>query len=198
MAEVLALRRNDAMAALSTVALFRNPSHTLSPRNKMHLALYQPDIPQNVGAAMRLSTCFDVALHIIEPCSFPLTAKGLRRAAMDYGASEDVTRHVSWTAFVDAGAARGGRTILLTTRGATPLWDVSFRPDDVIVCGRESAGVPDEVHTSVDVRALIPLSPAARSFNVVNAAAIALGEASRQLGLAGMNSGVREGHSQTG
>lgn len=149
----------------------------------MHLALYQPDIPQNMGAAMRLSTCFGVPLAIIEPCGFPLTAKGLRRAAMDYAATTAINRHVNWSRFREDMTAQGRRLILLTTQGAQPIWEVKFAPSDVIVCGRESAGVPDDVHQSVDMRTIIPLAPTARSFNVVTAAAIALGEASRQLGL---------------
>ncbi len=153
--------------------------------DKVRLALYQPDIPQNVGAAMRLAACFGAPMDIIEPCGFALTDKGLRRTAMDYGELALVKRHASWSCFRDD-MARSSRLILLTTQGAKPLWEFSFHPDDVVLCGRESAGVPPDVHNAVHERVVIPLSPAARSLNVVTAAAVALAEASRQLGLAGM------------
>lgn len=152
----------------------------------MQLAVYQPDIPQNLGAAMRLSACFGVSLHVVEPCGFPLTDKGLRRAALDYAPLTRTVRHASWTAFHHACREDNRRIVLLTTKGAAPLWQVQFTASDVVVCGRESAGAPDEVHQAADIRAVIPLTAAARSLNVVTAAAIALGEASRQLGLEGM------------
>ncbi|MEO1040104.1 MAG: TrmH family RNA methyltransferase [Pseudomonadota bacterium] len=142
----------------------------------MRLAFFQPDIPQNVGSGMRLSACFGCGMDIIEPCAFPLTDKGVRRAAMDYGGGTDIIR---WPSFEDWAAAPG-RIILMTTRAAQPLWTHRFAPDDRILMGSESAGVPDPVHARADARILIPLAPGARSLNVVTAAAIALGEAARQ------------------
>ncbi|MEM8920786.1 MAG: tRNA (cytidine(34)-2'-O)-methyltransferase [Pseudomonadota bacterium] len=146
----------------------------------MRLAFYQPDIPQNLGAAMRLGACFSTPIDIIEPCGFPLTDKALRRSAMDYGAQADVTRHDSWSAFLDAPERGRGRLILLTTRGAEPLTEIKFQPADTLLFGRESAGAPDDVHDAADSRAVIPLAPNARSLNVAMTAGIALHEALRQ------------------
>ena len=145
----------------------------------MRLALFQPDIPQNLGAALRLGACLGVPVDVIEPCGFPLSDKGVRRAAMDYGAMADLRRHAGWDQFL---AARQGaaRIILFTTRGASPLHSFQFRPDDVLLFGRESAGAPDEVHAVADARVVIPLAPCARSLNLTVSAAIALGEALRQ------------------
>lgn len=146
----------------------------------MRLALFQPDIPQNLGGAIRLAACLGAALDIIEPCGFPLSDRALRRAAMDYTQSADLARHDSWSAFC---AARGsGRLVLFTTRGAQPLPGFAFRPDDHLLFGRESAGAPDEVHALADARVFIPIRPETRSLNVVTAAAIALAEALRQTG----------------
>ncbi|MFT3997603.1 MAG: tRNA (cytidine(34)-2'-O)-methyltransferase [Asticcacaulis sp.] len=149
----------------------------------MRLALFQPDIPQNLGSALRLCACLGVALDIIEPCGFPLDDKSIRRSAMDYGAQADVIRHASWTAFLnwheEAGAG-SGRLILFTTKGAGPYQQFSFRPDDILLMGRESAGVPEEVHALADARLFIPMRPGMRSINVINSAAMALGEALRQ------------------
>ncbi|OYU69451.1 MAG: rRNA methyltransferase [Alphaproteobacteria bacterium PA2] len=146
----------------------------------MLLALFQPDIPQNLGAALRLGACLGVKVHVIEPCGFPLSDKAIRRAAMDYGEPAEVTRHAGWSDFI---AADLGRIILFTTKGATPLHDFRFRPDDVLLFGRESLGVPDEVAEAADARVIIPLSPGRRSFNVTVSAAIGLSEALRQTSL---------------
>lgn len=146
----------------------------------MRLALFQPDIPQNLGAAIRLAACLGVPLDVIEPCGFPLSDAAIRRAAMDYAAIAQVTRRAGWDAF-RGDPARAGRLVLFTTKGATPLHDFEFRPDDVLLFGRESAGVPDEVHAAADARVLIPLVPGARSLNLVTAATLALGEALRQI-----------------
>jgi tRNA (cytidine/uridine-2'-O-)-methyltransferase len=145
----------------------------------MRLALFQPDIPQNVGAAIRLSACLNVGLDVIEPCAFALDDRSLKRAALDYGPLAHLTRHASWAAFL---AARSGpaRLVLLTTRGESLLTHFAFRPDDILLMGRESAGVPPEVHAAADARLRIPIAPAARSLNVVTAATLALGEALRQ------------------
>jgi tRNA (cytidine/uridine-2'-O-)-methyltransferase len=146
----------------------------------MRLALFQPDIPQNLGGAIRLSACLGVALEIIEPCGFPLSDRSLKRAALDYGGHAEVTRHASWTDFLGREARQDGRVALFTTHGATPFTDFVFGPGDTLLFGRESAGVPDEVHAAADSRLLIPMRPGMRSLNVVAAAAMALGEALRQ------------------
>ncbi len=146
----------------------------------MRLALYQPDIPQNVGAAIRAAACFGAGLDIIEPCGFPLDSREVRRVAMDYGALSQLVAHRSWTAYIGAGTQ--GRLVLMTTKARTALWDFGFEPGDTILMGRESAGAPDEVHNAADARLMIPLAPGARSLNVATAAAVALAEARRQLG----------------
>ena len=146
----------------------------------MRLALYQPDIPQNVGAAIRVAACFGAELDIIEPCGFPLKAREIKRVAMDYGSLVEPSIHGSWSAF--AHAQQSSRMILLTTKSDEAIWDFSFQPDDTLIMGRESAGAPDEIHSQVDARLTIPLAPDARSLNVVVAAGVALAEARRQLG----------------
>ena len=148
----------------------------------MRLALFQPDIPQNLGGAIRTAACFDAALDIIEPCGFPLTDKAIRRAAMDYGGLADVRRHAGWDHFVADLRARGDRLVLLTTGAAAPLWEVVFEETDVLLMGRESSGVPDAVREEADMSARIPLAEGARSLNVVVAAGVALAEARRQIG----------------
>lgn len=148
----------------------------------MHLALFQPDIPQNLGAAVRLAACLGVPAHVIEPCGFPLSDRAVRRAAMDYAEQAEIVRHASWTRFLEAPARTQGRLLLFTTRGAEPFHRFEYRPGDVLLFGRESAGVPPEVHDAADARLFIPLVPGARSLNIVNAAAMALGEALRQTG----------------
>jgi tRNA (cytidine/uridine-2'-O-)-methyltransferase len=148
----------------------------------MRLALFQPDIPQNVGAAIRLTACLGVSLEIIEPCAFALNDRALRRAALDYGSLAVTTRHDSWAEFLGAPARSEGRLVLLTTRAAVPLDEISFEAGDTLIMGAESAGAPDFVHTAAALRVRIPLVSGARSLNVVTAAAIALGEALRQTG----------------
>ncbi len=142
----------------------------------MRLALYQPDIAPNTGTLIRLGACLGVAVDIIEPCGFLFSDSRLRRAGMDYLDRAEVVRHPSWDAFLVARA--GVRLVLLTTKGAQPYLDFAFRPDDVLLLGRESEGVPDEVHEQVEARLRIPLK--ARSLNVALAGAIVLAEALRQ------------------
>ncbi|MDV6329761.1 tRNA (cytidine(34)-2'-O)-methyltransferase [Asticcacaulis sp. 201] len=148
----------------------------------MRLALYQPDIPQNLGAAIRLSAAFETPLDVIEPCGFPLNDKAIKRAAMDYGRCAKVSHHMSWDAYLGfvGETLPGSRLILFTTRSAQPAYGFQFRPDDILLMGRESAGAPDEVHARADARLFLPISRDARSINVINAAAMALGEALRQ------------------
>lgn len=144
----------------------------------MRLAFFQPDIPQNLGGAIRLAACLGAGLDVIEPCGFPLTDKALRRSAMDYDGQVEIVRHRSWDAFV---AAKGdSRVVLFTTKGAVSLPDFAFRRGDVLLFGRESTGVPDSVHEAADARVFVPIRPETRSLNVVTAAAIGLAEALRQ------------------
>jgi tRNA (cytidine/uridine-2'-O-)-methyltransferase len=144
----------------------------------MRLALFQPDIPQNLGAAIRLAACLGVHLEVIEPCGFPLSAKELKRTAMDYSDKIVVERRSSWSDFIAAPERKEGRLILFTTRGAIPYNDFSFEPGDTLLFGRESAGAPEEVHAAADARLFIPIH--GRSLNVTHTAAMALGEALRQ------------------
>jgi len=146
----------------------------------MRLALFQPDIPQNLGAALRLGACLSVPVDVIEPCGFPLSDAGVRRAAMDYGALADLSRHASWGDFLAAPQRAEGRLLLFTTKGAEPLHGFAFRPGDTLLFGRESAGAPPEVHAAADARLYIPLAAGARSLNLTVSAAIALSEALRQ------------------
>ncbi len=145
----------------------------------MKLVLFQPDIPQNVGACLRAAACFGASLDLIEPCGFALTAKSLRRAAMDYAGSVAVTRHESWSAFAAARAGAPGRLVLLTTRANQSVWDAPLQAEDALLLGRESVGAPDYVHGAADVRIRIPLAAGARSLNMAMAAGIALAEARR-------------------
>ncbi|MBI1341026.1 tRNA (cytidine(34)-2'-O)-methyltransferase [bacterium] len=153
----------------------------------MRLAFYQPDIPQNLGAAIRLAACFATPIDIIDPCGFPLTDRALRRSAMDYGDLAVIKRHDGWNAFLQTLDTPAHpprlRLVLFTTRGDASLQDFSFRKTDVLVFGRESAGVPPDVHAAADARVQIPIAAEARSLNLATAAAIALWEASRQTAL---------------
>lgn len=147
----------------------------------MQLALYQPDIPQNTGTMLRLCACLGVTAHLIEPAGFPISDKNFRRAGMDYIDLVDIRRHITWSDFEIWRKASGARLVLATTKGAVPYPDFSFRPDDIILMGRESAGVPDEVHGAADARLLIPMRAGLRSLNVAVSAAMMMGEALRQL-----------------
>ncbi|WP_419318950.1 tRNA (cytidine(34)-2'-O)-methyltransferase [Caulobacter sp. ErkDOM-E] len=146
----------------------------------MRLALFQPGIPQNVGAAIRLAACFGAGLDVIEPCSFPLDDKSLKRAALDYGPLAHMKRHDSWETFLAAPERAQGRLLLFTTRGATPFHRFGFQPGDTLLFGNESRGAPEEVHAAAQGRLVIPLRPEARSMNLATTAAMALGEALRQ------------------
>jgi tRNA (cytidine/uridine-2'-O-)-methyltransferase len=148
----------------------------------VRLALFQPDIPQNLGSAIRLSACFGAPLEVIEPCGFPLSDKSLKRAALDYGPKAIILRHDGWSDFLAHPARREGRLVLFTTRGATPLDQTEFQPGDTLLFGRESAGVPDEVHERADLRLIIPIRPETRSLNLATACAVGLWEALRQTG----------------
>lgn len=146
------------------------------------LALYQPDIPQNTGTMLRLAACLGVPVDIIEPAGFDVSDRNLRRSGMDYLDRAAITRHISWGSF-EAWRRQGtARLVLATTKGAMPYADFHYEPDDIILVGRESAGVPDEVHQAADARIIIPMQPGLRSLNVAVTAAMILGEALRQTG----------------
>jgi len=147
----------------------------------LRLALYQPDIPQNTGALLRLAACFGVAVDLIEPLGFLFDDRRLKRAALDYAALAAVTRHASWDAFM-ASRAPDSRLVLLTTSGSAALDRFAFRSNDTLLLGRESAGVPPAVHEIADARVVIRLRHQVRSLNVAQAGAIALYEALRQTG----------------
>lgn len=145
----------------------------------IEIALYQPDIAPNAATILRMCACFGLTCRIIEPAGFVMTDSAFRRAGMDYLDKAALVREPSWSAF--SSSVRGRRRVLLTTRATLPLWDFAFRPDDVILMGRESAGVPDSVHAEVEARLTIPMQPGMRSLNVALACAMVTGEALRQL-----------------
>lgn len=145
----------------------------------MRLALFQPDIPQNAGTMLRLAACVGVSVDIVEPAGFPVSDRAFRRAGLDYLDHVEIVRHANFAAFEQA---RKGRLILLTTRAATSFLDIAYRPDDVLMVGRESAGAPEEVHEAAELRALIPIRADLRSLNVAVAASMVLSEALRQIG----------------
>jgi tRNA (cytidine/uridine-2'-O-)-methyltransferase len=149
----------------------------------MRIALYQPDIAGNVGTILRLAACWDIGVDIVLPCGFPASDAQLRRAAMDYGGLADVTRHADFDAFAAAQLQGKARLIALTSSGDTRLPDARFTPDDILLMGRESAGLPTDLHARADVRVRIPMAAGFRSLNLAVATGIALGEALRQTGL---------------
>ena len=148
----------------------------------MRIALFQPDIPQNTGTILRLCACLGVEAHIIEPAGFPVSDRHFRRAGMDYLDDVQIVRHSSWQAFERWRVGMRSRLLLLTTRGTCCYAEHPYSADDVLLLGRESAGVPDEVFAAADARLTIPLRTGMRSLNVAVAAAMALGEALRQTG----------------
>ena len=146
----------------------------------MQIALFQPDIPQNTGTILRLCACLDVTAHIIEPAGFPVSDRHFRRAGMDYLDQVTITRHDSWAKFEEWRHDTAHRLILFTTKAASCYLDYRFETADILLFGRESAGVPDAVATAADAKLVIPIKPGLRSLNVAMAAAMALGEALRQ------------------
>jgi len=148
----------------------------------VRLALYQPDIPQNLGAGLRIGACWAVPVDVIEPCGFALTDRALARAAMDYGRAADVTRHAGFDAFRSEITRRAARLVLVETDGGVLLHDFAFAPGDALLLGRESAGTPQAVYSAVDAVVRIPMAAGMRSLNVAVAAATALAEALRQTG----------------
>lgn len=148
----------------------------------MRLALFEPDIPQNAGTMLRMAACLGVAVDVIEPCGFVFGDRQLRRAGMDYLDRAQMARHASWPAFLASRRRTASRLVLLTTRAETPYAAFRFAPDDVLLVGRESAGVPAAVHDAAGGRVRVPMAPGLRSLNVAVAAAMVLGEALRQTG----------------
>ncbi len=147
----------------------------------MRIALYQPDIPQNTGTILRLCACLNVEAHIIEPAGFPVSDRHFRRAGMDYLDQVTILRHESWAKFQEWRAATPCRLILFTTKASKPYLDQGYNAGDILLFGRESAGVPDDVHDAADERLVVPIAPGMRSLNVAMTAAMALGEALRQV-----------------
>jgi tRNA (cytidine/uridine-2'-O-)-methyltransferase len=148
----------------------------------MRIALYEPDIAQNTGTILRLCACLGVEAHIIEPAGFPTADRAFRRAGMDYLDQVSIVRHASWDAFAAWRKTDGGRLVLLTTHAGISYLDHAFGADDMVLLGRESAGVPEKVHQAADARLTIPMRPGLRSLNVAVAAALVVGEALRQTG----------------
>ncbi len=145
----------------------------------MRIALFQPEIPGNVGAILRLSACFDVGVDVIEPCGFIFSDKRLKRAGMDYADQVKIERHSDWDSFC---GNRTSRIILLSSKAETHLYDFQFEAEDTLLMGQESSGVPDTVRAYCDHQVRIPLKPGLRSLNVSVAAGIAISEALRQTG----------------
>lgn len=149
--------------------------------DRLRIALYQPDIAGNTGTILRFAACFGLGVDIIEPAGFPLSDRALKRAGMDYLEMADLTRHVDWHAFEDWRRAGSRRLVLLSTKAAIPYTSFDFASGDILLFGRESAGVPDAVHQAADARLTIPMQGAARSINVALSVAMVAGEAIRQL-----------------
>jgi tRNA (cytidine/uridine-2'-O-)-methyltransferase len=151
----------------------------------MRIALYEPDIPQNTGTILRLCACCGIEAHIIGPAGFPTSDRAFRRAGMDYLDAATIVRHRSWLEFDAWRRQERHRLVLFTTAASVSYLDYSYASDDVLLFGRESAGVPEEIHAAGDARVVIPVRPGLRSLNVAIAAAMAAGEALRQTGLTG-------------
>jgi tRNA (cytidine/uridine-2'-O-)-methyltransferase len=146
----------------------------------MRIALYEPDIPQNTGTILRLAACLGVEAHLIEPAGFPSSDRAFRRAGMDYLDRVSLHRHPSWAAFNAWRQSERLRLLLFTTAAATSYLDCAYGQADILMFGRESAGVPEAVHQAADIRLKIPMQPDLRSINVAMTAAMALSEALRQ------------------
>ncbi|WP_288427958.1 tRNA (cytidine(34)-2'-O)-methyltransferase [uncultured Agrobacterium sp.] len=146
----------------------------------IRIALYQPDIPGNTGTILRLAACLGIGVDIIEPAGFDISDRNLKRAVMDYLAMASLTRHVNWEHFEEWRASTGRRLVLASTKAALPYAKIDYRADDILLFGRESAGVPDNVHEKSDERVIIPMVEGQRSINVAMSAAMIAGEALRQ------------------
>ena len=146
------------------------------------IALYEPDIPQNTGTIMRLAACLGLPVHFVGPAGFDTSERAFRRAGLDYLDHVNFANHVTFSAFDQWRRSEGRRLVLLTTRSETPYTAFGFRPDDVLLCGRESSGVPEAIHGTADARVRVPLRPHLRSLNVAVSLAMVVGEALRQTG----------------
>jgi tRNA (cytidine/uridine-2'-O-)-methyltransferase len=151
-------------------------------KTPMRIALYEPDIPQNTGTILRLCACFGIEAHIIEPAGFDASDRAFRRAGMDYLDQVTLVRHAAWPKFEEWRKAERLPLVLFTTKGAMPYLEHHFRPGEVLLFGRESAGVPEQVHRAADARLLIPMREGLRALNVAMTVAMAAGEAMRQMG----------------
>jgi tRNA (cytidine/uridine-2'-O-)-methyltransferase len=149
----------------------------------LRIALYQPDIPGNTGTILRMAACFGIGVDLIEPAGFDVSDRSLKRAGMDYLEQAALTRHADWQHFQNWRQGEQRRLLLFSTKAAVPYTQFTFRQGDILLLGRESAGVPDEVHQSADARLIIPMVPGARSLNLALSAAVATGEALRQFSL---------------
>ena len=147
----------------------------------MQLALYQPDIPQNAGTILRLCACMGITAHIIEPTCFPASDRAFRRAGMDYLDQVEIIRHIGWQDFDAFRRSKGLRLVLASTKAATRYTEFAYEKSDIVLLGRESAGVPEDVHNAADARIIIPMRESLRSINVAVTAAMIMGEALRQL-----------------
>lgn len=176
----IALQNRIAAQSAAPIAPGKQRSGTNETPMPLRIALYQPDIPQNTGAILRLCACLGVEAHIIEPAGFPVSDRAFRRAGMDYLDQVSVVRHDSWDHFREWRRADAGRLILLTTRGMLPFTQHVFDDRDILLLGRESAGVPDMVHDEAAARLTVPMRPGLRSINVAMTCAMVLGEALRQ------------------
>ena len=154
----------------------------MEPRSGIRIALYQPDIAGNTGTILRMAACLGLAVDIIEPAGFDLSDRNLRRAGMDYLEMAALTRHVDFDSFEAWRREAGRRLLLFSTRAALPYCDFAYEDGDILLFGRESVGVPDRVHDLADASLLIPMKGGGRSLNVALSAAMAAGEALRQLG----------------
>jgi tRNA (cytidine/uridine-2'-O-)-methyltransferase len=150
--------------------------------DRLRIALYQPDIAGNTGTILRFAACLDIGVDIIEPAGFPLSDRALKRAGMDYLEMATLSRHADWHAFEEWRKAHARRLVLLTTKASAPYTGFAFAAGDILLFGRESAGVPDGVHQAADARLTIPMRPGVRSINVALSVAMVAGEALRQVG----------------
>lgn len=149
----------------------------------LRIALYQPDIPGNTGTILRLAACLGLQVDIIEPAGFDLSDRNMKRAGMDYIAAVTLRRHLTWEHFQSWRKSEGRRLVLASTKAAVPYTTLAYQPGDILLFGRESAGVPDHVHDAADRRVIIPMAEGQRSLNVAMSVAMITGEAIRQIGL---------------
>lgn len=147
----------------------------------LSIALYQPDIAGNTGTILRFAACLGLGVEIVEPAGFDLSDRNLKRAGMDYLEMAALTRHVDWDAFDEWRRREDRRLVLLSTKATLPYTQFAYQPGDILLFGRESAGVPDHVHDSADAQLTIPMRPGARSINVALSVAMVAGEAIRQI-----------------